>query len=188
MKIDLTGQKFNDLTVIKKADFEKYKSNTTWECKCNCGTITYATTHELLTDKKKSCGCRRHRPHITLIGKKFNHLTVIGKSEVAKKTNNITWKCKCDCGSITTATTSDLQNGHKKSCGCIKNKPNAKDLTGQRFGRLTVIKRNGTNQHRRAIWRCKCDCGKYKDVCAAELLSGNTKSCGCWFKEKHKYN
>lgn len=127
MKIDLTGQTFNDLKVIKKAD-EQDGKRTIWDCKC------------LL------------------------------------------------CGSKTTATTTQLKSGYKKSCGCRKNRPNAKDLTGQRFGRLTVIKRNGTNQHRRAIWRCKCDCGKYTDVSAADILSGNTKSCGCWGREKHKYN
>ena len=57
MKIDLTGKKYNMLSVIKKADFEKYKGNTTWECVCDCGTTTYATTHELTTNKTKSCGC-----------------------------------------------------------------------------------------------------------------------------------
>jgi hypothetical protein len=51
------------------------------------------------------------------------------------------------------------------------------DLTGQRFGRLLVIKR--VNRHGNAWWRCKCDCGREKNVRAASLLSGNTGSCGC---------
>ena len=124
---------------------------------------------------------------IDLTGQTFNNLTVIRKADNQNGQKTM-WICKCACGAETTASTTDLKSGHKKSGGCRKKRPNAKDLTGQRFGRLTVIKRNGTNQHRRAIWRCKCDCGKYTNVNAPDLLSGNTKSCGCWGREKHKYH
>lgn len=187
MKIDLTGQKFNKLSVIEKADFEKYKGNTTWKCMCDCGTITYATTHELKTNKTKSCGCQRHRPDFSLVGKKFNLLTVISKADFTKKADNITWKCECECGTITYATTNELQNGHKKSCGCLKNQSHAEDLTGMRFGLLLVKKRVGTEEKdRRATWKCKCDCGKMVIVKAVDLKSGNTKSCGCLHKNYAK--
>lgn len=57
------------------------------------------------------------------------------------------------------------------------------DLTGQKFGRLTVLSyaetRNG-----RARWLCRCDCGKEKTVDTASLKSGKTKSCGCLNLEK----
>jgi len=55
---------------------------------------------------------------------------------------------------------------------------NFNDLTGQRFGRLTVIKRY-TPKGQKVRWLCKCDCGNEKDIAAYELTSGNTKSCGC---------
>ena len=52
------------------------------------------------------------------------------------------------------------------------------DLSGQKFGRLTVLSffetRNG-----RARWLCRCDCGNEKVVNATELKLGKTKSCGC---------
>ena len=55
-----------------------------------------------------------------------------------------------------------------------------KDITGQKFGRLTVIKRIYPNTKFRLInWLCKCDCGKEKIVKGTDLRSGNTKSCGC---------
>ena len=69
------------------------------------------------------------------------------------------------------------------------------DLTRQKFGRLTVIKRveNSKNGHSR--WLCKCECGNPKDVIVfgLSLKSGNTQSCGCLAKEKliernKKYN
>ena len=38
------------------------------------------------------------------------------------------------------------------------------DLTGKRFGKLTVLYRNGQNKCGQAIWHCKCDCGREKDI------------------------
>lgn len=57
------------------------------------------------------------------------------------------------------------------------------DLTGQRFGRLTVIKRNGSSKDKRAMWMCKCDCGNTITVIGKYLLNGDTQSCGCIRKE-----
>ena len=73
------------------------------------------------------------------------------------------------------------------------------DLTGKKFGRLTVIKRDEdriqpSGQHK-ARWLCKCDCGNPNliSVDGYNLKSGHTKSCGCFNSEcaskRHKqYN
>lgn len=53
------------------------------------------------------------------------------------------------------------------------------DLTGQRFGRLTVIKQAGMLKNRWATWLCKCDCGNEAVIQSYNLRSGHTKSCGC---------
>jgi hypothetical protein len=58
-----------------------------------------------------------------------------------------------------------------------------KDLTGQRFGRLTVLEHVGTIRARRAGWRCRCDCGATVTVVSADLLAGRTRSCGCLAQE-----
>jgi hypothetical protein len=52
------------------------------------------------------------------------------------------------------------------------------DLAGQRFGRLVVQARIGS-QRGRSLWRCSCDCGGSLDTCADMLRTGRTKSCGC---------
>ena len=62
-----------------------------------------------------------------------------------------------------------------------------KDLTGQKFGRLTVIKIVGKDKYQNIIWLCKCDCGKDVSVRSASLLKGRTVSCDCYNKEKAKY-
>lgn len=57
--------------------------------------------------------------------------------------------------------------------------PRLINLAGQRFGKLTVIERNGTNNNGSATWLCHCDCGNTKTVSGRELVKGDTKSCGC---------
>lgn len=55
-----------------------------------------------------------------------------------------------------------------------------RDLTGQRFSRLTVQARSPINDSRgKSMWHCLCDCGQATTVCGSALIQGNTKSCGC---------
>ena len=57
------------------------------------------------------------------------------------------------------------------------------DLTGKKFGRLTVIKFDHKYK-RRMYWLCKCDCGAEKVVAAGHLKNGHTQSCGCYAREQ----
>ena len=64
----------------------------------------------------------------------------------------------------------------------------ADDMTGQRFGRLTVMRKGwverGKWRHQKQTkWECECDCGGYVEVYANNLRSGRTQSCGCLRKE-----
>lgn len=56
---------------------------------------------------------------------------------------------------------------------------NFKDLTGQRFNRLTVIKRVENSKAGVAQWLCKCDCGVIKKIRGSHLLANSIESCGC---------
>lgn len=57
------------------------------------------------------------------------------------------------------------------------------DLTGCRFNRLTVIRKEGKRRdvsgNSRIYWRCQCDCGSEVVLRAGAITSGNTQSCGC---------
>ncbi len=53
------------------------------------------------------------------------------------------------------------------------------DLTGQRFGKLTVIERSANSKDGKAYWKCKCDCGKETIVRSSNLRGGQVQSCGC---------
>lgn len=59
-----------------------------------------------------------------------------------------------------------------------------KDLTGQKFERLTAIRDIGRSKKKGVIWECVCECGNIVGVESFCLSSGNTKSCGCLGKEK----
>lgn len=62
---------------------------------------------------------------------------------------------------------------------------NTKDLTGKRYGRLLVLKRDITRQskNRHTFWICECDCKKIVSIDETSLEKGDTKSCGCLNKE-----
>ena len=72
-----------------------------------------------------------------MIGKKFNRLTVIEKSDIKNKNGNRLWKCICDCGNIVYAPSWALIAGHTRSCGCLQKditaQRSAYDLVGQKF-------------------------------------------------------
>lgn len=56
------------------------------------------------------------------------------------------------------------------------------DLTGQRFGRWTVLRYAGSHNGA-AFWECRCDCGKVKNVRSDHLRYGKSTSCGCFREE-----
>ena len=60
------------------------------------------------------------------------------------------------------------------------------DITGQRFGRLVVIREDGKDKRGEYYWICRCDCGNEKRVSSYKLRSGNTQSCGCLQNEMIK--
>lgn len=96
------------------------------------------------------------------------------------------WKCRCQCGREKMVYENNLLTGKSKSCGCYAaqcSQKRIKDLTGQRFGRLTVIERSPNRKHGRICWRCQCDCGEECIVTSHDLTGGHTKSCGCLKKE-----
>ena len=61
--------------------------------------------------------------------------------------------------------------------------PNLIDLTGLKFGRLTVVCRVKSAKPKAIMWRCKCECGKECTVNGLYLREGGTRSCGCLAKD-----
>ena len=96
------------------------------------------------------------------------------------------WRCRCGCGKLAEVYACHLKSGHTNSCGCRKKeflKARAADLTGKRFGRLTVTGPMGDG-----YWKCRCSCGNECITYKENLTCGNTKSCGCLQEEKRREN
>lgn len=115
-----------------------------------------------------------------LTGLKFGSLTVVRFSH-KNDYNALCWLCKCDCNTEKIIVGSSLVGGSTKTCGCkINNRTALKDISGQKFGRLTVVSFYEIKQNDgHAYWNCKCDCGKEVIVSGRSLRDGGTQSCGC---------
>jgi len=61
-----------------------------------------------------------------------------------------------------------------------------KDITGQRFGRLTAIENTGEKKNKNYLWLCRCDCGNEIITPTGYLSTGMTNSCGCLVMENFK--
>lgn len=121
---------------------------------------------------------------IDMVGQKFGRLSII-KDAGKNKRGSALWLCKCDCGKELVAVGVQIRSGNTKSCGCLQQdemRKFVKDLTGEVFGRLTVMSRE-PNKNERVRWLCLCSCGKTKIISTHSLRSGRTKSCGCIQKE-----
>jgi len=125
-------------------------------------------------EKEKGVG----RKALELAGKKFGKLLVLSK-DAGPDTRNSYWRCRCDCGNEVIVAGISLKSGRTVSCGCVnqQKREDFDDKTGQRFGRLTVIKKAEKRKSGRIAWLCECDCGNYCEVETRNLAS--IISCGC---------
>lgn len=126
------------------------------------------------------------RSDIVLTGKQFYELFVKGESDKRVR-GKPSWDCLCSCGKKCNYTTYELLSGRAKSCGHLRGKSRALDLTGQTFYDLTVLyklpnKGVGKSQNGNIVgktyWRCLCMCGKECDIQTSDLTSGKRKDCG----------
>ena len=178
---DITGQRFGKLIALEPTDQREYGS-VVWHCQCDCGNDAYVQLRLLTQESVKSCGCLHSPPLKNYIGKRFGHLTVL--SYVGKRGGKHVWHCLCDCGNETDVCQSSLQNGSVKSCGCIL----WKDISGQRFGNLTVLERADYNNRSNAYrWKCICDCGTivYRTAKSLQYSSEAGRIAACSKCSKH---
>lgn len=122
---------------------------------------------------------------IDLTGKRFGRLVALRLDDTGKKF----WLCRCDCGAVRPISGARMREGVTQSCGCLHKErfrgPEARDLTGARFGRLVVMERapNPAPSSSQTCWRCLCDCGNSSVCASGNLVGGRTTSCGCRLRE-----
>lgn len=177
--IDLSGKQFGRWKVLELSNKKSKHGDIYWNCKCECGTTREVLSRSLRSGDTVSCGCYRDKIRNDITGKRFGKLVAIKPTDKSSGTNVI-WELKCDCGNTTHVHTGNLGEHHRKtrSCGCLHMEVVGVNLTGNRYGRLTVIKQ-GEHIGNKIGWLCKCDCGEVTTVSGTHLTSGATQSCGC---------
>jgi hypothetical protein len=118
-----------------------------------------------------------------LVGRRFGNLVVKDYAGLRPigKTKQSYWTCHCDCGKDVVVSNNNLKRGRTNSCGCYQkqraSEANLNDLTGQKFGDLTVLE-FANRCASGSSWLCQCECGNKATVSTSALRAGQ-KSCGC---------
>ncbi|MCD8230647.1 MAG: transcriptional regulator [Clostridiales bacterium] len=116
-------------------------------------------------------------------GQRFGMLTALEPLK-ERDQGRVIWRCRCDCGNTVLRYSSQLRAGVKTNCGCVPVMKIREDLSGQRFGSLTVIRPTEKRSHNRIVWECCCDCGETVLVETQYLKDGSTKYCKKCQKER----
>lgn len=128
----IIGQTFNRLTVLHPRPDRSQCGAVYYECRCQCGRNTRATSTMLKSGKKKSCGCawkdnlkgypkklreRNQRVFISLDGQTFGYWTVLKRVDNDSRGQAV-FLCRCVCGVTRPVKSLNLRKGKTRSCGC----------------------------------------------------------------------
>ena len=162
------GQRFGMLTVISDAGTSKGKNQqkSKWLCKCDCGAEKIVIGSFLRRGITKTCG--KHMRRVDLTGQRFGKLKVIKFIEM-KGRSVAQYECLCDCGNATVASGNQLQQGRKKSCGCLARHYRAQGLTHKEGHRIGFSKQGA--KHKGFSW-------ELSDLEAANIIRQPCYICG----------
>lgn len=110
-------------------------------------------------------------PIKNITGKKFGMLTLT--KYLGKPKSDHKFQCTCDCGKIFSINWSSIRSGAVTSCGCDK----YTDLSGQKIGKVAVLKRFGKFNYSSTRYICVCDCGTEFLRTHSSLSRGGNQSC-----------
>ena len=130
------NHKFNRLTVLFRVNIlnHNYGKQVFWLCQCDCGNIIAIASNKLTRSNNatQSCGCMHNeiihqlgvRSRKDFTGQVINGITFLKFNSTYKQQNNIHsknayWDCKCHCGKIFTANSSEIVRNRILSCGCL---------------------------------------------------------------------
>lgn len=179
-KEDLTGQKFNRLTVLGWVPDVRIGESYAWRCQCDCGNTCQTTSAYLKRGHTKSCGCykidvaksRKGRVQPTSAsdktGMRYGKWLIIKRAD-PEKYGSCKWVCKCDCGTEIITPIAKFTYGESTHCGCLT-EPHSGDI----FNRLTVLHKI---EHK--LFACQCECGNIINVHQKDLKGNYKQHCGC---------
>jgi 5-methylcytosine-specific restriction endonuclease McrA len=120
-----------------------------------------------------------------ITNQKFNMLTAISFDHVNNSGKHF-WLFKCDCGKEIIKRRDQVLNGKFKTCGEHDRGSRHIEILGQKFGKLTAIKRIQNNKTNHQQYLFRCDCGNEKVISKIIATSGQVICCGCRITENAK--
>lgn len=184
---DLTGKKFNKLSILFRVQNDK-QNNSQWLCECDCGNQVVVHGSPIRSGHTTSCGCAQKENTSKKLstrffpGQKIGHWTIMYQAEGYFGKGSY-WHCKCDCGEERDVAAGHLRRKESLSCGCVRDKATSErtliDLVGKRFGLLTITSRSNKKVTGDVYWNYKCDCGRTGEALGHNLRRGSAISCGC---------
>jgi len=124
---DMIGKRYGKLVVIEFIQSIK-RQGKLYLCQCDCGNTREALVGRLNSGAIAHCGCGTQEHNESMViemsGQKIGKWMVLKTADkpIGSTMNKkgAYWECQCECGTIKTVYSSDLRNGHTKSCGCGK--------------------------------------------------------------------
>lgn len=195
----LIGTEINNWKILNIIT-DKELTHTHVEAQCKCGNINRIRLSYITTNRKIDCGCgekeRRYKrifdKYKYLIDATINNWTVLNIIPPDEKHDRTYALCKCKCGTEKEVELRNLLQNLSKDCGCGRKqtvgKIFSKDLTGKKFGKLTVLEEvEGRSKSGHKLYRCKCDCENTIVLKTNQLTTRHTSSCGCLLSYYNMY-
>lgn len=114
--LDMTGQRFGNLSVLRRVSEVGDVRGVVWLCRCDCGNEKGIAAGNLRSGQHKSCGCGRFHE---LTGRIYGKLTVI--SRTSNLNGRTRWVCRCECGVEKVVSAANLvKSNGTRSCGCFR--------------------------------------------------------------------
>lgn len=173
---DISNQQFGFLTALQLV--RSHKNSAVWLCRCVCGNTREVTLGALTNGHVKSCGCevevsRRKGLSQQLILKLLSRIyEEHGETNAGFLGQNLPFSMRTLYNHFPNMKLKDIWR-------MVKIRTKGTNLTGERFGELTVLRMSPDKLRNELSWICKCSCGEETVATNGQLIRGTKKSCGC---------
>lgn len=185
---DISGKQFYFLTAVENTG-DKINNSFVWLCRCVCGNTRKVTVNALTQGHVKSCGCREgenRKQHLSqqLIKKLLLDIfETHGETTAQFLGQHLPFTLRTLYSHFPNMKLKDIWRMIEKEYKERSEPAHFKDLTGKRFGELTVLRNSPDKLRKELSWICKCTCGEETIVTNGQLIRGTKKSCGCLRKK-----
>lgn len=182
--VDLTGQKFNNLTV--KRLLGKQGRKNLWLLECDCGREVRNISERFKKEGVNLCECRYEKEFFRKVKEVHGDLYDYSKTVYNGSLKDVLVICKVHGEFLQNAQRHSSGQGCSKCTRGSENIANKDKFIGNKYYNLTVIGPNPNRVSNKIVWDFLCDCGNVTTSKLDAVIRGKTKSCGCLKKISHR--